>query len=166
VREKLKRGEMILNLVAGVKDKVKAYFKRVKSELLPECPHRRVVSDHTKDGYFEQFSQALRETDILWTKPPELSFYAGLGIPLILTPTIGSHEEYNKKWLTEIHAALPQEDPRYTDEWLFDMLMDTRFAECALDGFMRVRKHGLFKILEVLKTGSLNEDLPSRSPYV
>ena len=51
----------------------------------------------TTDEYFNTFNETLRETDILWTKPSELSFYAGLGIPIIIAPTIGSLEDFNKK---------------------------------------------------------------------
>ena len=118
----------------------------------------RVIYDDNKDGYFQKFCKIMRDTDILWTKPSELSFYSGLGIPIILAPTIGSQEVYNRKWLYEVQAAIQQEDPKYANEWLFDLLLEGRLAESAWDGFIKARKYGTYRIIEVLATGSMNTD--------
>lgn len=155
LREKLKAGEMALNLVAGVRADVHEYFQNVKKELLPDCEHLRIVYSPSKDQYFEMFAQTIRHTDILWTKPSELSFYVGLGIPIIMSPPIGAQEQFNQKWLMEVQAAMPMEDPQYTDQWLFDLLNAGRLAECAWDGFLKARKFGTYKILEVLQTGTM-----------
>ena len=161
LREKMQGGELLLNLVAGVRKEVHAYFEKVKREILPNNSFLRVIKSHTKEEYFDTFSKLIRTTDILWTKPSELSFYAGLGLPIILAPTIGSQEVYNKKWLLEIHAGIPQEDPRYTHEWLFDLLMDGRFADAAWDGFLKVKQRGLFRIMDILQNGVSEEALES-----
>ncbi len=50
----------------------------------------------------------LRTTDILWTKPSELSFYTALGLPIIMTPPLGSQEEFNRKWLLTIASGTDQ----------------------------------------------------------
>ena len=155
LREKLKSGEVILNLVAGVRAEVEEYFQNVKNELLPGCDNLRVLYSPSKDQYFDQFAQTMRHTDILWTKPSELSFYAGLGIPIIMSPHIGAQELYNQKWLLEIQAAFPQEDPEYTAEWLYDLLNAGRLAECSWDGFLKARKYGTYKIEEILRTGTM-----------
>jgi hypothetical protein len=114
-----------------------------------------VVYHPEKTGYFGVMSEIIRETDVLWTKPSELSFYCGLGIPFVLSPTLGSQEVYNKKWLLEIQAGIEQDDPRYAGEWLFDLLFEGRLAESAWDGFIKARKYGTFRIMEVLATGSM-----------
>jgi hypothetical protein len=114
-----------------------------------------IIYGETKTDYFKIFSEIIRETDILWTKPSELSFYCGLGIPIIMAPTIGSQEEYNRKWLIEIQAGIDQDDPEYVDEWLTDYLREGRLAESAWDGFLKARKYGTYKILEVLETGTM-----------
>ena len=114
-----------------------------------------IIYGETKTDYFRLFSEIIRETDILWTKPSELSFYCGLGIPIIMAPTIGSQEEYNRKWLVEIQAGIDQNDPEYVDEWLLDYLKEGRLAEAAWDGFLKARKYGTYKILEVLETGTM-----------
>jgi hypothetical protein len=103
----------------------------------------------------------MRTTDILWTKPSELSFYAGLGIPIIMTPSIGSQERFNKQWLHEIHAGMRQENPDYTDQWLYDLLDNGTLADMAWSGFLKARKLGTEKIVEILKTGTMKQ---SNSP--
>jgi hypothetical protein len=153
LRKKLESGEIRLNLVAGIRSDVEKYFTKVKKSLLPHCSSLQVIASPSKEAYFNTFSELLRITDILWTKPSELSFYAGLGLPLIIAPPIGSHEVYNKKWLVDIHAGIPQEDPRYTGEWLFDLLRDGHLADIAWNGFLKVRQHGVYRMLEILKSG-------------
>ena len=155
LRDKLKAGEVVLNLVAGVRSEVEEYFQNMKNELLPGCDHLRVLYSPSKDQYFDQFAETMRHTDILWTKPSELSFYAGLGIPIIMSPYIGAQELYNQKWLLEIQTAFPQQDPEYTDEWLYDLLNAGRLAECSWDGFLKARKYGTYKIEEILRTGTM-----------
>ncbi len=51
-----------------------------------KCPPIRIVWGSTLEEYFAAFTQCMRTTDILWTKPSELSFYCGLGIPIIMAP--------------------------------------------------------------------------------
>ena len=42
------------------------------------------------DSYFPRFNQLLAETDILWTKPSEMTFFSALGIPLVLRRRSGT----------------------------------------------------------------------------
>ena len=101
------------------------------------------------------FSQAMRSTDILWTKPSELSFYCGLGLPIIMSPPIGAQEVFNRRWLLEIQAGISQDDPEYTEQWLFDLWREGSLAESAWDGFLKARKYGTYKIQEILETGTM-----------
>ena len=155
LRDKLKSGEVDLNLVAGVREEVHQYFQQVKAELLPDTPNLRIIYSPLKEEYFQLFAEAMRSTDILWTKPSELSFYCGLGIPIIMSPSIGAQEVFNRRWLLEIQAGIPQEDPAYTAEWLFDLWREGRLAESAWDGFLKARKYGTYKIQEILETGTM-----------
>ena len=162
LRERLERGSVRLNLVAGVREEVKNYFETFKSQLLPGNPNLRVIFAASKPEYFRKFSRILHETDLLWTKPSELSFYCGLGIPLILSPTIGSQEMFNRKWLLEIGAGIPQENPSCTGQWLFDLLNSGRLAEIAWSGFLNVPKYGTYRIREILeKTAEAGESTGS-----
>jgi len=113
-----------------------------------------VVFDQDVYAYLAKFNRALRRTDVLWTKPSELSFYCALGIPILVAPPIGTHEERNRRWLEEIHAGV---DPagRVEDcrEWLFDLRDNGRLAEAAWDGFLKARKLGTYKIEHLIRTG-------------
>jgi hypothetical protein len=104
------------------------------------------------------FKSVLRTTDILWTKPSELSFYAALGIPIVMTPALGSQETFNRTWLQDIQTGIRQMNPEYTDEWLFHLLKKGHLAEAAWSGFLKARKLGTYKILEVLETGRFTRD--------
>jgi len=156
----LLKGTVRLNLIAGVRREVKEYFEKVKQRYVPRCDNLRIVHSRSKEEYFSVFSEIIRKTDILWTKPSELSFYCGLGLPLILSPSLGAQERYNRKWLLHIRSALPQEDPRFTNRWLFELLRKGRLAECAWNGFTKVEKRGTDTILRILRSDRelLNEN--------
>lgn len=151
LKDMLRAGRVRLNLVAGVRTEVRDYFEQVKNEVRPDNGNLRIVYGRDKNEYFRAFSALLRETDILWTKPSELSFYCGLGLPIILAPTIGCQEIFNRKWLLEIQAGIDQEAPEYTAEWLADLLESGRLAEAAWDGYLHVRKTGTFAIRDLLE---------------
>jgi hypothetical protein len=154
LRKKLRSGEVQLNLVAGVRPEVKSYFEKVKRELLPGCPFLQVIAGEDRQEYFDAFNRLIRDTDILWTKPSELSFFAGLGIPLILSPVIGSQEEYNKRWLLETGAGILQKDPELTDRWLFELLASGKLAGAAWNGFLNTKQDGTYSIIDILDADS------------
>lgn len=122
----------------------------------------RVVYSPLKKEYFKAFIQAIRRTDILWTKPSELSFYCGLGIPIIMSPSIGAQDVFNRRRLLEIQAGINQDDPEYTGEWLLDLWREGRLAESAWDGFLKARKYGAYKIQEILETSAMARETSPR----
>jgi hypothetical protein len=158
LRKKILSGEVKLTLVAGTKLNVKDYFERIKKEITPDDDKIEVLYSNTIDGYIEKFNRTLHDADILWTKPSELSFYCALGLPIIMTPAIGSHEKFNTKWLFGVQAGIKQENPEYADQWLFELLKDGRLAEAAWSGFLKARKLGTYKIMEIIKTGKMTHD--------
>jgi len=118
-----------------------------------------IFSDDLFD-YFEKFNRWLRQTDVLWTKPSELSFYCALGLPILMAEPIGPQEELNKRWLMEIHAGLmPPGPPEYCDEWLADLRENGRLAEAAWDGFLKSRKLGTYKIKRLLEQVEYSEEI-------
>jgi hypothetical protein len=156
LKGKILGGELAMNLVCGVRSEVRAYYEAfVKAQGLEDCADVRIIGGRGDEEYFDSFNASLRDTDILWTKPSEMSFYVGLGIPLIVAPTIGAQETFNRNWLEEIQAGIPQSDPRYANEWLFELLVQGRFAEAAWSGFLKARKYGTYKIHELLATGTM-----------
>jgi len=158
LKDKLKAGEAKLNLVAGTRKEVFDFFNAVKNKIDPDGASIKIIYSNSLHEYFDLFNDSLHDTDILWTKPSELSFYCGLGLPIIMCPIIGSQEKFNRKWLREIQAALKQDNPEYTDQWLNDLLNRGTLAESAWDGFLKTRKLGTFKIKQVLKTGFLEKE--------
>jgi hypothetical protein len=156
LKPKILAGELAMNLVCGVRAEVRSFFEaEVKALGLAGSPNVRIIGGKGDEDYFETFNRSLHETDIIWTKPSEMSFYVGLGIPIIMAPTIGSQEVFNKRWLDEIQAGVPQEDPRYANEWLYELLDQGRLAETAWSGFLNARKYGTYKIYELLQTGTM-----------
>jgi hypothetical protein len=156
LKPKILAGELAMNLVCGVRPEVRAYYEEVvKAQGLQDCAAVRIIGGRGEDDYFDSFNASLRETDILWTKPSEMSFYVGLGIPMIMAPTIGAQETFNRRWLEEIQAGIPQSEPRYADEWLYELLEQGRFAEAAWSGFLKARKYGTYKIHELIETGTM-----------
>ena len=156
----IRSGKVNLNISVGIKSNVYSYFEKLIEKMRLKGDNMvRIIYSADINEYFKKFNNALRTTDILWTKPSELSFYCGLGIPVIIAPPIGPHEVANKRWLMEIGAGIPQEEPRYCGEWIMDYIADRYFAQAAWDGFLFARKLGVHKIREVLETGSMVREI-------
>jgi hypothetical protein len=152
----IKEGRIRLNLVAAHRPEVKRYFEKlIQKNGLSMSGGVRILFNEDKNEYFRQFNMMLRDTDILWTKPSELSFYCGLGIPIIIAPPIGPHEVCNQRWLRDLGSGLHQSEPKYCSEWITDYLVDGKLSLAAWDGFLYARKLGASKIAEVLATGKM-----------
>jgi len=154
LRERIKRGEVKIILSAGIREKIKKYFEKNLAEIkLNEAkPHcAEIIFEKDIESYFQKFNQVLRKTDILWTKPSELSFYSALGIPIIISSPIGSQEEFNMRWLLKSGFGIFQENPNYTNQWLFDWLEKGYLAEAAMEGFVEGEKLGTLNIENKLK---------------
>lgn len=150
---KIKTKEIKVILVAGIRKEVRNYFlEHIKDLGLKRDLNKNIeiIWEKNIEDYFKKFNQALRKTDILWTKPSELSFYTALGLPIIIAPTIGSQEDFNKQWLLRLGSAIPQENPDYTVQWLFDFLESGRFAEAAMQGFIEAEKLGASNIKKII----------------
>lgn len=142
-----------INLVAGVSLMVKMRFEfSIKMLGLSSCVGNgiHIVYDANKFEYFKLFNGILSITDVLWTKPSELSFYSGLGLPIIIAPTLGSQEECNRSWLSMVGSGLMQEDPRYSREWFFDCVDSGWFAQAAVNGIINAPRHGTDHIEDLL----------------
>ena len=149
----LREGRMRLNLVAGVRAEVEKYFRRTIGELGLETELGRsihLLREPTKDEYFAKFNQLLRETDVLWTKPSELCFYAALGIPLIMSSPLGAHEERNLATVLRLGAGQREEDPRAAAEWLTDWTNNGLLALNAFQGYFHMPRMGTENIKRLL----------------
>ena len=144
--KEIKSKKIKIILVAGTKAKIKNYFLDHTQGMGPSV---EIIFDENIEGYFQKFNQALRRTDILWTKPSELSFYAALGIPVIIAPPIGSQEDFNQRWLLNSGFGILQKDVCYIKDWLFDWLNRGFLAECAMQGFTEGEKMGTHNIKKI-----------------
>lgn len=153
LKKKIASEEIILNLMAGTHLVVNHYFKD-QAKKVGVASHLgksiNVLFDRNKYESFKRFNKVLRKTDILWTKPSELSFYCALGIPIITAPPIGSQETFNQRWLRTIGAGIKEDEPRYVNEWLPDWLKSGWLAEAAMQGFLEAPKFGTYNIEKII----------------
>jgi hypothetical protein len=151
LRPLIDRRRIRLTLVAGVRPDVK---KRFEDELTRAgLAHQigrgvDILHEPVLDQYFDCFDALLADTDILWTKPSELVFYAALGIPLLLAPPVGIHESYNLRWARENGAGLKQRDARVVGDRLLEHLHDGNLASAAWAGYRRLPSRGLYQIVD------------------
>jgi len=153
LKQKIKEKKIRVVLVAGIHNDGNTYFKKevcnlgLRSELNKGV---KIIHGTDKADYFRKFNQIIKHTDILWTKPSELSFYTALGLPIIMAPPIGSQEKFNRRWLRTIGSGINQENPEFTEQWLFDWLNSGWFAEAAMQGFLEASTSGADNIEKIL----------------
>jgi hypothetical protein len=139
-------------LLAGTRPAVARGFEALIARCdLAGHPGVRVVAATDLDGYFRACNALLAEADILWTKPSELTFFAALGLPLVLSPPVGAQESYNRRWAIEHGAALAQRETRAAGDWLGEWLDDGTLAGAAWNGFTRLPTRGLYRILSAFE---------------
>ena len=149
LREKVASDELIINIIAGTRLELKIYFENALRDIgLKECLGKsiNIIFAFDKKTLFSTTNEILRTTDILWTKPSEMSFYTALGIPIIIAPPIGAHENYNREWLEHIGSGFVQQDPKFTKDWLYYWLQNGRLADAAIQGFIDAPRRGTYNI--------------------
>ena len=145
----IRKRKVTLNLIAGIHSNLAEYFEgAVKEARLKKGVG--IMSAPTKREYFLKFNRLMRSTDVLWTKPSELVFYAALGIPIITAPPIGSQEIQNRKWLMESGAGIQQLDPRFVHQWFCDMLEKGLLTEAAMQGYVELEKQGTRNVIKTV----------------
>ncbi len=155
---KIKDGRMRLVLSVGINQGLKDKFSVFVNSLgLGDSPFMEILYENDVQEYFGRFNEILRQTDILWTKPSELSFYSALGLPVIIAPPIGSQENFNKGWLLRSGFGLEQGSINCIDQWLSDWLNSGYLAEAAMEGFVEGEKLGTYHIRRLVSNkGCLN----------
>ena len=149
----LKAGIYRLNLIAGTRLEVRRFFMdAIRKYGLESLVGNGIEVQCALDipSYFATFNRMLKDTDILWTKPSELVFYAGLGIPLIMSAPLGAHEETNRNWIRNMGAGFVQENPRFAREWLREWIASGMLAEAAFDAYVKAPRHGTENIRRVI----------------
>ena len=155
LREPLLAGTIRLALVAGVRAEVAADFRSWAGDagLAAQLgAGLEIVCEATVPAYLHRFNRLLERTDVLWTKPSELTFFAALGIPLVFARPVGVHERLNRRWAIQRGAGLKQDDPRHAAEWLREWLEDGTLAAAAWSGYVRLPKFGTPRIVELAQS--------------
>jgi len=149
LRAPIAAGKLRLALVAGVRPEVAARF----AEALDRAAVRDVLILLEPDipSYLRAFNALMAETDILWSKPSEIAFFAGLGIPLVLAPPVGVHEGYNRRWVLEAGAAVAQDDTEVAGGWLREKIEDGTLAAAAWSGGTRLPSDGVYRIADAVR---------------
>lgn len=159
LRKEILAQNIRLNLEAGTHKDVAALFLKEGKRLALNKVFGKYFNINcyaSRPHYFQNFTRTLRTTDILWTKPSELSFYTGLGLPIIIAPPIGSQEVFNQTWLQTVNGGIPQNDPDFTNEWLFDWISSGGLARFAWNGYIEAPTHGAYRIESIIT----NEKVP------
>jgi len=152
-RRAIESGFVRIALVAGIRPEVEARFREAihAARMEPLLGNGiDILYSPTFSEYYARFNALLGRTDVLWTKPSELVFYAALGLPLILATPVGVHERYNRRWVRENGAGLKEREVRFAAEWFTDWLADGVLAAAAWVGYMQLPKFGLYRILEAV----------------
>ena len=149
LRPQIDAGVLRLALVAGRRLEVAAALKDALEDAGLDG-RVEVLEDPDVFGYIRRFNALLAGADALWSKPSEMTFFAGLGLPFISAPPVGVHESWNLRWATDRGAALPQHDPAACGEWLQEWIEDGVLAGAAWAGFTRLPQLGLYEIAEEL----------------
>ncbi len=148
-KNKLINDKIRIYLVAGTRMDLKQFFlEKIKQFGLTGALGKSlfVICELSKKDYFAKFNEIINQTDILWTKPSELTFYSALGIPIVMTPPLGSHEYRNKRWLLDIGAGIEQEETLRFSEWLDDLLEEGVLARKAWLGYLNAPRMGTYNI--------------------
>lgn len=153
--EGITRGRWRVTLVAGTRTEVADVF-RVESERLGLSRHGGLEILHAPDfaTYYARINETLARTDVVWTKPSEMTFYAALGLPLLLAEPLGVHERCNRRYVLARGAAF---DARSADRLLTRLshgLRSGALATAAWNGFRTMPKHGTSKILAAVAQSS------------
>lgn len=159
------RKEMRLNLIAGTRKEVATYFEQGlrRMGLWNQRNGIRVFYTPDRPSYFHGFDRILRKTDILWTKPSELSFYAGVGLPVVMAPPVGSQEEYNRLWLLSVGGGILMYEAQYCNEWLTDWIQGGSLARMAWNGYIEAPTHGTYRIQSIITGEHIKLETP---PFV
>lgn len=169
LRPLLERGRLEVTLVAGTRRDVAATFEHaIDRARLGRFVGTALDILHQPDflSYYRAFNALLTRTDILWTKPSELTFYAALGIPIVISKPVGAHERFNRKWLRQCGAGLKQGNPRHAAHWLTEWLEDGVLAGAAWSAFTRLPKDGTHRIVDRLRRDRLNAPFEAARPPI
>jgi hypothetical protein len=154
LKNQVLEGRLSLTLVAGIRPGVAAVLREmIQSAGMSSCIGKGIKILLAKDleDYFRRFNDCLAKTDVLWTKPSELVFYAALGLPILLADPVGGQEHANRNWLLSMNAGLDAGDPAQLDQRLENLLAEGDLCRIACNAYLHIERNGLARIVELIK---------------
>jgi len=143
-------GRLRVALVAGTHTALAERFARwaEAATLGPALEDGRItiVGEPDLAASFDRVHALLGESDVLWTKPSEMTFFAALGLPLLLTPPVGAQERANRRWALDLGVALPRAAAEGTAGLLAQLLDRGALAAAAWAGFRKIPADGVYRI--------------------
>lgn len=143
-----------LNLVAGIKREVNEYFIHLCQKA--QLKNINIIYADNFDEYYNLFNKTIANTDVLITKPSELTFYCALGLPILLTEPIGYQEERNKQWALENNFALDFPYHESLDKFIEREITNNSFAEIATNAFKNNSQNGVYQIIDYIEKQNLS----------
>ncbi len=117
---------------------------------LDESEFAEIMFDKDIFGSFDRFNRALKSVDLIITKPSEMVFYAGLGIPMAFLPPIGAHEAKNRRYLVENKCAVDMGAVSEFPLWLDEARRSGKLLEFAEMGYRNIPKTGTYEIDDIM----------------
>jgi hypothetical protein len=155
LKEQVSTGKIRLTLVAGMRpDVAEILGEAVQSTGLEAHIGKGIEILHAADWkeYFQRFEDCLSKTDLLWTKPSELVFYAALGLPLLLAPPVGGQEHANRDWLLSNGAAMDAGDPTTLGQRIEELLATGELCRIAWNAYSRLDRNGSNRIVKIISS--------------
>lgn len=153
LKEQVDSGKMRLTLVAGMRHEVARTLRKMVelAGMKPQIGHGIEIL-HAADwnDYFTRFEDCIYNTDLLWTKPSELVFYAALGLPLLLAPPVGGQEHANRDWLLSYGAAIDAGAPDTLGRRIEELLASGELCRTAWNAYSRLDRNGADRITELV----------------
>jgi hypothetical protein len=146
---KIREGKYRFLVSCGNNAFVASAVEREYARLRLPSSYTGIVCGKDKSAYFQVFNQTLRTTDLLVTKPSELVFYCGLGLPLLLTSPLGHQETKNSDWILGIGAGEYIDRHRF-DAYLEDGIASGRFVDRMERGLSTDNAGAVGRILEIV----------------
>ena len=149
LHQEIINNKIVFNILVGTHVEVYLFF--CEKTLQYNENQVKIGFKHSVEEYLDLFNQTIARTDILITKPSELTFYAGLGLPIIMTQPIGKHEEFNRKWLIEKGGGVPLPKLDVLREWFSYKLNSGFFALMSWNAYNNIENMGTYKIMDIVQ---------------
>jgi UDP-N-acetylglucosamine:LPS N-acetylglucosamine transferase len=151
LKHDLLAGRWRLALVAGTRIRLGARFREMSlRELGDRAELVEIVAEPEFEAAYRRFNELLERTDVLWTKPSELVFYAALGLPLVLDDAVGDHENANAQWILQAGAGVRRPAFGRIATQLARWRHDGVLAECARNAFVGLPRGATKRIVNAV----------------